>query len=267
MTPSAARICGKALSSSGQASRHRGIWIRTVSRSVVLLAAATSLSACAGNEGTVSNNYTPTVGSPNDTSCTQLLPPSYGVGGCPNGFDDKTTWRDELCPLASGTDVFEQSCPGYLLREFHIGTRLRRCYYGTFYRELQAAYVVDDAKNYCGNTSKTVFYGVSQYDEGCDKPAVKLADPCNTGNPGSMCLNPPTDHPAPPCPDGWYLYEDTVCGPPDASRNQTCSSNGDHRCYQPCGTAADCTDPCFSACAGLTVFRGSDAGDLKFVCL
>jgi hypothetical protein len=71
---------------------------------------------------------------------------------------------------------------------------------------------------------------------------------------------------APPCPSGWYQYSDTVCSPPAIGSGPGCGPNGDGLCYQPCQSSADCSDPAFPNCTALTVFGGTDAGRLKYVC-
>jgi hypothetical protein len=75
----------------------------------------------------------------------------------------------------------------------------------------------------------------------------------------------PACHPVPPCPSGWYQYSDRSCGPP-YNGTQSCQSNGDGLCYPLCQTTADCTDPRFPTCGGITVFGGSDVGSQKLVC-
>ena len=80
------------------------------------------------------------------------------------------------------------------------------------------------------------------------------------GSPGTNC------RPAPPCPTGWFIYNDTICEWPLSSGICFPNKSSDGLCYQSCSTSTDCTNPAFPVCASILMYKGSDYGQPVGVC-
>jgi len=93
--------------------------------------------------------------------------------------------------------------------------------------------------------------------------STACSGPATDRDAASDAPTPTCETPAPlemgPCDDGYFLYDDPICGPwpPDAGPPM-CGEAGDGRCHQECRTDADCTDPCRPLCRRLGLFNGGD---------
>lgn len=88
------------------------------------------------------------------------------------------------------------------------------------------------------------------------------------GSTGGATRAPTACRPTAPCPSGWFEYTDTICSPPYIGSGAGCGQNpsSDHLCYPLCDSAFNCSDPLYPTCGSISVFNGSDAGQIRRVC-
>jgi len=196
-----------------------------------------------------------------DMTCSLALDAGQPFGGCPPRFGD-SAWKNGFCAISVGT-VSEQTCAGYLLRQFDLGTHGWQCFYDPTTQALVAGKFADDVPSFCDHQSSTEIFGTIPAPGACAGRLTALADPCGTG----VCTDPSAGLPPAPCAPGWYLYQDRACGPPlAAGQAPVCTPNGDGLCHLPCKADGDCPDPCFPKCGTIPVFGGIDASLPKNVC-
>lgn len=251
---------------------HRDTGIRIASRSegIACLTLVTLASGLGCSGGTIvdvpdgGSQDLPDVGSLDatlDLACSQPLDAGQPFGGCPAQFGDGS-WKSSFCAIAVGT-VSEQTCAGYLLRQFDLGTHGWQCFYDPTTQTLVAGKFADDVPTFCNHQSSTEIFGTVPPAGSCPGPLAALSNPCGPG----VCADPSAGLPPAPCAPGWYLYQDNICGPPpQPGQPSACTSSGDGLCHFPCRVDGDCTDPCFPKCGTIPVFGGSDVSRPKSVC-